>query len=131
MNRYLRLNSHGAILRAQNPPPNPVVPPHENCELIPLSASQRAAVGRVVARVDYSHRGFSLRDVLRRHRIQIGALVTVNLELTQLALDVANTANATPADTDAPRRFLETVSLYGNSDLRADLQPVVSALQAL
>ena len=130
-NRYLRLNSHQAILRAQNPPASPIDPPHENCQLLPLSTAQRAAVGRVVAEVDYSHGSLALRDVLHRHRIQIGALVTVNPELTQLALEVADAANVTPADTDALRSFLDMLSAYGNADLRADLQLIVSALQAL
>jgi len=130
LNRYWRLNSHQAILRAQNPPASPIDPPHENCQVIPLPATQRAAVDRVVAKVDSAHRGLALREVLHRHRIQIGALVTVNPGLTQLALEVADAAKVTPAGTDALRRFLETLSVYGNADLRADLQLMVSALEA-
>ena len=130
LNRYRRLNAHQAILRAQNPPASPINPPHEDCQLIPLPANQRAAVDRVVAEVDFAHRGLALRDAVDRHRIQIGALVTVNPELTRLALEVADAAKATPAGTDALRRLLEKLSVYGNADLRADLQRIVSALQA-
>ena len=98
--------------------------------MIPFPVTQRAAVDRVVAKVDSAHRGLALREVLDRHRIQIGALVTVNPELTQLAVEVADAANVPRAETDTLRRFLEMLSVYGNADLRAELQPVVSALTA-
>jgi hypothetical protein len=129
LNRYRRLNSHQAILRAQDPPSSPIDPPHEACQPIPLSAARRAAVDRMVAAVDDARGGLALRDVLHRHRIQIGALVTMNPELTRLALDVADGASVTPADTNPLRRFLEMLSVYGNPDLRADLQLVVGALR--
>ena len=130
LTRYWRVNSHRAILRAQNPPASPINPPHESCQVIPFPVTQRAAVDRVVAKADSAHRGLALREVLDRNRIQIGALVTVNPELTQLAAEVADAANVPRADTDALRRFLEMLSVYGNADLRAELQPVVSALTA-
>jgi len=130
LTRYWRLNSHGAILRAQNPPASPINPPHEDCQVIPFPVTQRAAVDRVVASVDAAHHGLELRELLHRHRIQIGALVTVNPQLTQLALKVAEAANGTRADTDALRGFVELLSDYGNADLRADLQPVIGALTA-
>lgn len=128
-NRYPRLNSYQAMLRAQNPPASPIDPPHEACQVIPLSAAQRAAVGRALATVDDSHGGLALRDALQRHRIQIGALVTMNPELTRLALEVADAASATTANMDALRSLLERLSVYGNPDLRADLRVVVGALQ--
>ena len=132
LSRYLRLNTHQAMLRAQSPPASPFDPPHESCQFIPLSAARRAAVGRMVADVDDSTQGsLALRDVLHRHRIQIGALVTVNPELTKLALEVADAADGAAAGTGALRRFLEALSVYGSADLRADLQPVVNALRAL
>jgi hypothetical protein len=130
LNRYLRLNSHQAILRAQSPPATPIDPPQESCQLIPLSAAHRGAFGRVVAEVDYFLGSVALYELLYRHRIQIGALVTVNPELTELALDVAGTAGVTSASTEALRKFLEMLADYGNTDLRADLQSMVIALQA-
>jgi hypothetical protein len=85
----------------------------------------------MVAGVDHrSHDGLALRDVLHRHRIQVGALVTVNAQLAKLALEMAAGANFRPERTDGLRRFLETLSAYGNVDLRADLQPAVNALTA-
>jgi thermitase len=131
LNRYRRLNSYQAILRAQDPTASPIDPPHEACQAIPLSAARRAAVDRVVAAVDDARGGLALRDVLQRHRIQIGALVTMNPELTRLALAVADTASVTPADTHPLRSFLEMLSAYGNPDLRADLLLVVAALRSL
>jgi len=131
LSRYLRLNTNRALTRAQSPPANPIDPPHEGCQALPLSAAQRAAVDRMVAGVDHrSHDRLALRDVLHRHRIQIGALVTVNAQLTKLALAMAAAANGSPERTDGLRRFLDTLSAYGNADLRADLQPVVNALPA-
>jgi subtilisin family serine protease len=131
LSRHLRLNTYRAMLRAQSPPASPIDPPHESCQILPLSAAQRAAVDRMVAGVDdRSHGSLALPHVLHRHRIQIGALVTVNPELTRRALDVANVASVTTAETDGLRGFLEALSVYGNADLRADLRPIVDALKS-
>jgi hypothetical protein len=131
LSRYLRLNTYRAMLRAQSPPASPVDPPHESCQFIPLSAAQRAAVGRIVADADYRSQGsLALRDVLHRHRIQTGALVTVNPELTRLALEAADATKTPAAGAEGLRRLLEALSVHGSADLRADLQPMVNALRA-
>ena len=51
------------------------------------------------------------------------------MRLLRLCLTVF--AVATPAArAEALTRFLETVSAYGSSDVRTDLEPALSALQA-
>jgi hypothetical protein len=127
LNRYRRLNTHRAILRAQSPPPGPVDPPHESCQFIPLSAERRAAVERLLETLDGSG-GRVAGELLHRHRIQIGALTSVNPTLTSLALELAELADQATAGRDALRRFLDALSAYGSGDLRADLQPVRALL---
>jgi hypothetical protein len=124
LNRFQRLNAHRAMLRAESPPNSPIDPPHESCQLLPLSAARRAAVDRLL---DEAHP--SLRRTLHRHRIQVGALVTANPGLARLVIDVARAGRPTPAATRALRGFLRALSALGSADLQADLQPTMRVQQ--
>ena len=127
LNRYLRLNAHRAMLGVQDPPLNPPDPPHEGCQLLPLGKSERTAIARMISDLDDSG-ATDVGRTLHRHRIQVGALVTVNRNLAERALQLAEAATAGEGGRTALRDFLETLARYASADLKAALNPMIRNL---